>query len=50
MVLYDPDSNGMPSLYTVDPSTLTGNAVYAKCSQAKFILDGAKETTNLTKQ
>jgi hypothetical protein len=34
----------MPSLSTVDLTTLAGDAVDVSCFQAKIILDGLKET------
>jgi hypothetical protein len=46
----DPDLSGMPSMFSVDLTTFTGDAVNTNCLQAKVILDGEKETGNLPKQ
>jgi hypothetical protein len=47
MVLLDPGLNRTASLSNVYPLTLTGNAVYTQCFQAKVIL---KETGDFPKQ
>jgi hypothetical protein len=43
-VFFHSGLNGMPGLSSISPPTLPGNAVYARCFQAKVILDGPKET------
>lgn len=44
MVLIDPGLNALPSLSNEDLPTLAEDGVYARCSQAKVMLDGPKET------
>jgi hypothetical protein len=47
MVLLDSGLNGMSSLSSADTPSVTGNAVYAQCFQAKVIFDIAEETGNV---
>jgi hypothetical protein len=44
MVLLDSSLNGMSALSNADTPSVTGNAVYAQCFQAKIIFDIAEET------
>jgi hypothetical protein len=47
MVLYCPELSGTPSFPSVDLPTVAGNALYARCSQAKGIVNVPKETDYL---
>jgi hypothetical protein len=50
MVLLDSGLNGMSSLSYADTPSVTGDAVYALCFQAKGIFDIAEETGNVVRQ
>jgi hypothetical protein len=47
MVLFDLGYSGTPGLSNINLHTLVGDAVYARCFQAKVILDGMKKIGNL---
>jgi hypothetical protein len=50
IVLSDPGVNGMPNSSNANPPILTENAIYARCFQAKVILNGLKKTGGLPEE
>jgi hypothetical protein len=49
MVLLDSGLNGMSNLSNADTPSVTGDAVYVQCFQAKVIFDIAEESGNIVR-